>query len=177
MKIEEKLEAEKIVSSLLGMGIEEIIKPTRKRQSVVGRYMIAYYLRKHTDATLEEIEEYLKIDHATILHGIKRINEHSEVDRYTRELKECLDNKYVPEIHKLRIKFLDVYSVQSTPGNKVEAVMRIIMENIEVFKDKEREHSEMRMYDEVLNTLKKDNNQLRQRIKEMNQSLAKLMYS
>jgi hypothetical protein len=73
--------------------IENISRKTRKRNYVYARYVYMYLAREKTRYSLVYIGNYIKLDHATVLHGIKTIQNifslHQD-DRLQIAFNECL---------------------------------------------------------------------------------------
>lgn len=67
------------VNSLLGVLCERtgvnILERTRRREVCEPRQVAAYLLLKNTDYTLHEIAEILHVDHSTVVHCRKVVND------------------------------------------------------------------------------------------------------
>ena len=68
-------------------------KKTRYRPIVEARQMAMFMIRKHTTLTLKKIASIFEKDHATVLHGVKKIKGYKFYDKKTR--KEIVDLEYI----------------------------------------------------------------------------------
>lgn len=82
-----------------GMTMDELIVKTRKRECVEVRQLIFSYLKRYTMLSLQSIGDYFNKDHATVLYGIRRIEELMQVDKQFR-------NKY----HELEVEIINEYN-------------------------------------------------------------------
>lgn len=60
-----------VISSVMGIPVEDILGRSRKAEIVEARHLAFYFLRKKY--ILSEIAEIIKRDHSSVVHGIKRI--------------------------------------------------------------------------------------------------------
>jgi chromosomal replication initiator protein len=59
-----------------GITYESFMKKCRKRELVKARYMAMIIIKNNTNYSLNTIGEYIgKSDHATVLHGVKKITQ------------------------------------------------------------------------------------------------------
>ena len=70
----------RVISGITGVSVECMQSKTRERRAVYSRQLAMCYLRSHAHLSLKSIGNYLGgRDHATILHGISKISELSDV--------------------------------------------------------------------------------------------------
>lgn len=72
-----KEQIKKLVIENTGIDIDN---PVRKRAFVEARAIYYKLLREYTSLSLSEIGNYVKKDHATVIHGIKNLNDWCDVD-------------------------------------------------------------------------------------------------
>jgi hypothetical protein len=64
---------------------EEAMSKTRKREVVMGRYMIMTILKEFTEASLKTIGEHLGgRDHSTVIHGLETLEDLMFTDKILR---------------------------------------------------------------------------------------------
>lgn len=80
-----------------GYDKETLKSRSRKRKQVEARQLNMYFLKKHTNYTLEIIGELFNRDHATVLHAVKTINNLIETNKEIRRLILTIKNEI--EIH------------------------------------------------------------------------------
>ena len=93
-----------IVCNFYNVSKEDAISKLRKKDFVNCRHMIFYMCRKHTKMAYEKIGELVNRNHATIMHGEKKIK--NELEFY-RDLQEDVNS----------INLLITYAVKA--GNKI----------------------------------------------------------
>ena len=71
----------------------DIVRNTRKRQYVEARAMFYKLCREFTKLSLEEIGKQVKRDHASVLHGIRSLNNWIEYDNRIKNNLRILRNK------------------------------------------------------------------------------------
>lgn len=86
-----------IAASSLQISTEKIIMTTRKSQIVTTRQIICYLARHYTVQSLKEIGISLKIDHSTVIHSAKVVENaiRMQDDRYMQVL-----NSIEPKLRK-----------------------------------------------------------------------------
>jgi hypothetical protein len=165
---EEIRKAFELVKEITCLDADEMLSSTRKRQPMIARQMIAYYLRKHTDMTLESIGETINKDHSTVVYGIQCIEDMSEADPYSSDIKKCLDNKIVTPIHGIREDLKEAFLRGFTTESRVDHIMTLLFRKIKVFQDQERIMKEKTHYDNALELQKKE-------IKQLKESMSKII--
>jgi chromosomal replication initiation ATPase DnaA len=87
------------VAGYFGFKLKELAVKSRKRELVVAREWIIYFLFTHTHLTLRQIGEVFSRDHTTVLHASNLIK--SEIDRgISKKLYEILKSKCLSEAQK-----------------------------------------------------------------------------
>ncbi len=83
----------------------KIDTPTRKRDYVEGRFLFFAIARETTEYSLGRIGEYLKKDHATVLHGVRLFKTVliSE-SRYKNLYYKYVDKNYIDPTIKIEIQ-------------------------------------------------------------------------
>lgn len=71
----------------------DLVRNTRKRQYVEARAMFYKLCREFTKLSLEEIGKQVKRDHASVLHGIRSLNNWIEYDNRIKNNLRILRNK------------------------------------------------------------------------------------
>lgn len=71
----------------------QVHRKTRKRGVVQMRQLVFFFAKKYTCMSLSEIGLYFNQDHATVLHGIKTINDLIETDAQIRLYVTKIDDK------------------------------------------------------------------------------------
>jgi len=73
-----RLDKDMIIESIcfyLGFEYDDIRRKNRKRELVIARQMVCYFLRKYTVLTLADIGKIIgDRDHTTVIHGIDTVN-------------------------------------------------------------------------------------------------------
>lgn len=74
----------------------EISRKTRKQEVVFARNVCMYLLKKFTRLSLKEIAQYLgAIDHSTVIHGLKRLQDLMDTEDTTRMMvAQCENDVY-----------------------------------------------------------------------------------
>ena len=81
----------KVICRELEMDFDEVKnRKTRKKEFVYARHLYGYFCRKYTSEGFEKIGEFIKKDHATIIHSNKTIENWIEVDKSVSVL--CIFN-------------------------------------------------------------------------------------
>lgn len=102
-----------IVCSHYGLNIENTNEPCRKRELVNARYVAMYFIKQYTKLSLAEIGEHFPHgDHATVLHGIRRIS--GEIDIYPQFRKEIETlNQKIRAIYNSEFKRYENYETDN----------------------------------------------------------------
>jgi chromosomal replication initiation ATPase DnaA len=81
------------------MDFEEVKnRKTRKRQFVYVRHLYAYFCRKYTNESFRVIGEFIKKDHATIMHSNTTIENWRETEENVKVLTNILHKKFNSQI-------------------------------------------------------------------------------
>lgn len=101
---------------------ETAFMKTRKSEIVKARQYFYYFARKHTDYSFDYIAKYLRQDHATVLHAIRKINGFVKI-AYKEEIRIVLD---LSEMFS-KIKIENEYFASAQELNKMSdrALLRI----------------------------------------------------
>ena len=67
------------------------LKKTRAREIVQARQMSMYMIRKYTDMSLKQVAALFNQDHATVIHGVTKINDYCSYDKNTRNEKKDIE--------------------------------------------------------------------------------------
>lgn len=70
----------------LFMSKEKIYSKSRKHEIVFARHLVYFFVRRLTQMSLTETGMIFMQDHATVLNGVKRINERLQTDKKTMHL-------------------------------------------------------------------------------------------
>jgi hypothetical protein len=81
----------------------------RKREVVTAKQIYFYLKKKRTRESLASIGSYLKKDHATVLHGIKQVNNHIETEKGFKKLVDSLTREIA--IEETRINNIDTVEI------------------------------------------------------------------
>ena len=79
-----------LVCKYYDLPVEKVKGKLRKREFVLARHICAYFLRLHTNATLENIGDFFGgRDHTTVIHSVATIKDfiHIKDDIITRDIK------------------------------------------------------------------------------------------
>jgi chromosomal replication initiator protein len=90
IKMEHILDA---VCEVCNTSMAVLKKRNRKRELVMARHFICYFLRKETGLSLKSIGNLFGHDHTTVIHGVNTI---------TNLL--CVEDPYIMEYHRLITK-------------------------------------------------------------------------
>lgn len=63
------------VQNHFALSFEDIAKKCRKRNIVIARMTLMYFLRKNTHMTLQQIADLFNQDHTTVLHSLQTIRD------------------------------------------------------------------------------------------------------
>jgi len=85
----------KVVCDYFGTTLEQVLetKTCRKRELVMVRYFVFKMLKQYTDMSLEQIGFEIDKNHATVLFGIKSVNNLIEIDKMTRNINNEIENR------------------------------------------------------------------------------------
>lgn len=81
-----------IVCSVTEISYEEIKGKKRLKEIVFARHMMFYFTRKYTNMTYKQIALEFNRDHATVMHGVKAINDYLEMGIYNAEIINKVDD-------------------------------------------------------------------------------------
>jgi hypothetical protein len=107
---------QKITASYFGLTVEDMLRRLRDSNRVHARQMGMYILRKHYNMGLLEIKLAYNVDHTTVMHAVKQIENYVYIkDKRTcndlgilmaklKSLIDCETNIYV----MLNLKSIDV---------------------------------------------------------------------
>ena len=88
---------QKVVSDYFQMDIETLQSKTRRRHIVQARQLAMYFAKKFTKASLASIGSQIgKLDHATVLHACKTVDNLTFTDKQFRKYVEDLSQKLTP---------------------------------------------------------------------------------
>lgn len=116
----------KFISNLIQIDTKFVLDKSRVRDKVIARHALAYYLRTHTQFTLEYIGQMMNKDHSSIIHSIRMIEDTAPFDIYLGTIKESIDKKAIPNHFSLRELILNALKTYSTPNTRTEAILNII---------------------------------------------------
>jgi chromosomal replication initiation ATPase DnaA len=98
----------KVICRELEMDFDEVKnRKTRKKEFAYARHLYAYFCRKYTSEGFEKIGEFIKKDHATIIHSNKTIENWIEVDKSVSVLCGFLHNIFNSKMINLKEYELD----------------------------------------------------------------------
>jgi chromosomal replication initiator protein len=84
----------RVICDYFGVGRDKILEKTRKRNIVVIRDFISYFIKKYTICIDEDIAFYMKMDRASMVHMRKKVEGFLE-------LKDPIYTKHFNEINNL----------------------------------------------------------------------------
>ena len=101
----------KIICNRLDVDFNKIMKSPRwrKREVVTAKQIYFYLKRERTRESLESIGKYLKKDHATVLYGIRQVNNHMETEKGFKKLVDSLTREIA--IEETRINNIDTVEI------------------------------------------------------------------
>lgn len=114
----------KDVANLTGVPLRTMKGASRKFQIVLARHLYFYaakYNRKGYNFSLSEIGDVLNNDHATVIHGIKRIENELEIDVQEIKHKVKLLTFKGPSQYVLTYSPIDLLNLTKT-GKKIESL-------------------------------------------------------
>lgn len=76
---EAKKEIETIVCREMEVSIEDAYSVTNKKDIVQCRHLLFYFFRKYRLDTIVTIGRWFKKDHATVIHGLKKVREQADI--------------------------------------------------------------------------------------------------
>tara|TARA_R110002096_G_scaffold111202_2_gene242812 strand:- start:695 stop:1096 length:402 start_codon:yes stop_codon:yes gene_type:complete len=120
------VEALTFVSKLTGELQGNILSKGRKRDYVVARHLLRYYLRKHTKMTLAAIGKVTDSRHATVIHSVKYVYEYAEVSPSFKAYKDSIDSKSLIEPQEVRDLVTLIIKSQKGTQEKCDLIMAII---------------------------------------------------
>lgn len=118
----------KILSSVLeyisqesGIKEEELRKRSRITPLVSARFKFYYLCKKYNpNLTLMTIGSFLKYDHASVIHGIRCIEDRISIDKPFKKDMENLCKKYLNEVHPVILQKTTV----KTHYNEIQSYKR-----------------------------------------------------
>lgn len=99
---------------------------TRRRDIVEPRQMAMYFLREHTNNSLDKIGRLFKKDHATALHAEKKIRNLIKYDHFIRESYVAIDQRI-----KMMYPYIDA-DLELDHESMVDAYKRVKSLNIKL---------------------------------------------
>ena len=79
----------------------KLVYNSRKKEHVFARHLYAYFSRKYTRETLENIAHIIGKDHGTIIHSVKAISDWIEVDKVVKATCRKIDLKIKGELKRI----------------------------------------------------------------------------
>jgi chromosomal replication initiation ATPase DnaA len=92
-----------IVCDCLEVDFEEtkLLYKSRKKENVFARHLYAHFCRKYTRESLENIAEYIKKNHTTIIHSDRAISDWISTDKIVKSVCIKIDKKIKKELSKI----------------------------------------------------------------------------
>lgn len=92
------------VCEQLSVNPEQVVKRSRKEHLVFARQVYFYVAKTCIKSTLKQIAGYLSLDHSTVVHGIKRVEDliytekktRDQINEIVRSVNEWVNEKDVP---------------------------------------------------------------------------------
>ena len=79
----------------------KLVYNSRKKEHVFARHLYAYFSRKYTRETLENIAHLMNKNHATIIHSVKAISDWIDVDKVVKATCRKIDIKIKEELKRI----------------------------------------------------------------------------
>ena len=115
--------------------IEDITIRSRKRHIVDARKMFCHIARRKTKLTYGVIGDMIKIDHATVIHSIKKADLHLEMDVNFLNAYNEIESK-MPQVRNISFSQIDgVYELKNQISKLTTELTKKDYE-IEILKDK-----------------------------------------
>tara|TARA_R100001463_G_scaffold62012_3_gene114886 strand:+ start:280 stop:873 length:594 start_codon:yes stop_codon:yes gene_type:complete len=115
--------------------IEDITIRSRKRHFVDARKMFCHIARRKTKLTYGVIGDMVKIDHATVIHSIKKADLHLEMDVNFLNAYNEIESK-MPQVRNISFSQIDgVYELKNQISKLTTELTKKDYE-IEILKDK-----------------------------------------
>lgn len=83
---------------------DKTINRSRKRECIDAKGIVCYFLRRYSRMTLTKIGEALKLDHATIMHHVKKFNDLVDVN-------DAIIMQYVTKFKSSNIDLITKYKM------------------------------------------------------------------
>lgn len=88
-----------LVTDHTKINLDVILTKTRKREVVVARQIIFYFLRKYSNLSTTAIGKQFNKDHATVLHANKTINNLKDSDKKFATNIQLIEDKIIAIIN------------------------------------------------------------------------------
>lgn len=83
----------KLVSTVMGVGLEAMKSKCRNREFVEARHIAMYFCKKFTNSSLKFIgKEFGNRDHSTVIHALQSVSNLIDTDKSKRELINRIQN-------------------------------------------------------------------------------------
>jgi len=156
-----------VIGKAMNLTKGEIIIPTRKRQQVLARKLLAHYLRKGTTLSLREIGAIIGKDHATVVHYHKSISELGDTSPYVNALMYSIDTGMVHPALNLRGKLSDLIKYKSSNDNRVDDVYDFLFKNMDSFSPEYQSYNNHSFQDQAIQLQKAEIIELKQSVENM----------
>jgi chromosomal replication initiator protein len=93
--------ATEVAAQVMDTTVGEMVSPSRYRNAADARMFVYHYARSRTRMTTSSIGAWFNRDHATVIHGAKKMGELIEVDKKTASLYNEFLNKIDRQHHEV----------------------------------------------------------------------------
>ena len=87
----------KIVTDYYAVTMDDLFSSKKSRDITIPRQVTMYLLRQYTDMTLDEIGDYMRRDHSTVISGIRKIEKMIGADPSTANTIDALGKRISPD--------------------------------------------------------------------------------
>lgn len=123
-----------VVANKFGTTLEKMVRTQEERSENIKfpRQVFCYIVRKHTDASLQEIGNTFGKSHATVLGAIRRVEDLIETDKAVRQAIEDIESKiikapYMDKLFKLESLIVEIKLIEedlAKEGYNRESVLK-----------------------------------------------------
>ena len=89
----------KIVFDYFGIPLFYQSARIRKREIVLARQVSMYFIRENTKLSYAEIGENFRLDHATVIHSLRAVNNLNDTDKCFRNDLITIANKIMTKLN------------------------------------------------------------------------------
>jgi len=127
------------VSDLTKVAAIDVTSKSRYRDHVVARHFLRYFLRSKYGMNLQDIADFTKSNHATVIHSVRYVEDTSKYDRVYRTYKDSIDRGFLVDAATFRNRVNVILKAKRVNEFKCNALIDLMNSYVEEKVSKELE--------------------------------------